>query len=306
MAEITIPRTGAHLRKLFEILLSYPDGLQAGEALKKLAASVQMTAYEAGLYESSGKPRFEKIIRFATIDVGKAGWLLKNKGIWSVTEAGKKAIRARQGRSERSSPIPSAAQRPTELAEGSGPIADAIRARQLRTGVGTLGEARGGEGQGTLLGEPVPSLQPHRVSAADGRAVEVAPIVVEAGLPLTSQDQGYDPRLQPRQPYRAASQAQVRNIAFVFFGSNPYGTAEGATRRKIVPLAEATVPFSNEIMPAFFGTISCWGEGNKPAPNRAGFAAIGFRRTGSNSSLANKAHSPRCRPQRTSCGATPV
>jgi TPR repeat protein len=58
--------------------------------------------------------------------------------------------------------------------------------------------------------------------------------------------------------------------------------------------------------PAFFGTISCWGEGNKPAPNRAGFAAIGFRQTGSNSSLANKAHSPRCRPQRTSCGATPV
>jgi hypothetical protein len=79
MAEITIPRTGAHLRKLFEILLSYPDGLQAGEALKKLAASVQMTPYEAGLYESSGKPRFEKIIRFATIDVGKAGWFSRTK-----------------------------------------------------------------------------------------------------------------------------------------------------------------------------------------------------------------------------------
>jgi restriction system protein len=92
MPEITIPRTGAHLRKLFEILLSYPDGLQAGEALNKLAAMVDMTPYEAGLYESTGTRRFEKIIRFATVDCVKAGWLLKNKGIWSITEAGKKAF----------------------------------------------------------------------------------------------------------------------------------------------------------------------------------------------------------------------
>jgi restriction system protein len=94
MAEITIPRTGAHLRKLFEILLSHPDGLQAAEALNKLAASVEMTPYEAGLYESTGARRFEKIVRFATVDCVKAGWLLKNKGVWSITDAGKKAFSA--------------------------------------------------------------------------------------------------------------------------------------------------------------------------------------------------------------------
>jgi restriction system protein len=92
MAEITIPRTGAHIRKLFEILSSNPDGLQAAEALKKLATVVEMTPYEAGLYESTGTRRFEKIIRFATVDCVKAGWLLKNKGVWSVTDAGKKAM----------------------------------------------------------------------------------------------------------------------------------------------------------------------------------------------------------------------
>lgn len=92
MAEITISRTGAHIRKLFEILMSHPEGLQAGDALNRLAAATKMTPYEAGIYESSGKPRFEKIIRFATIDCAKAGWLLKNKGIWSVTDAGKKAF----------------------------------------------------------------------------------------------------------------------------------------------------------------------------------------------------------------------
>ena len=44
------------------------------------------------MYESTGTPRFEKIIRFATIDCVKAGWLAKNKGIWSIPDAGKKAF----------------------------------------------------------------------------------------------------------------------------------------------------------------------------------------------------------------------
>jgi restriction system protein len=92
MAEITIPRTGAHLRKLFEILMPHPEGLQAGEALNKLATSVEMTPYEAGSYENTGKPRFDKIVRFATVDCVKAGWLLKNKGVWSITDTGKKAF----------------------------------------------------------------------------------------------------------------------------------------------------------------------------------------------------------------------
>jgi restriction system protein len=92
IAEITIPRTGGHIRKLFGILSAYPDGLQAAGALAKLAASVEMTSYEAEIYESTGTRRFEKINRFATVDCSKAGWLLKNKGVWSVAEAGKKAM----------------------------------------------------------------------------------------------------------------------------------------------------------------------------------------------------------------------
>lgn len=91
MPEITIPRTGAHLRKLFEILIQHPEGVPAGEALKKLSASVKLTPYEAGNYQNSGSPRFEKIIRFATINLVKAGWLLKNRGVWSVTEEGNNA-----------------------------------------------------------------------------------------------------------------------------------------------------------------------------------------------------------------------
>ena len=66
--------------------------MQAAIALKALAAQTELTPYEQGNYQSTGGRRFEKIVRFATVDCVKAGWLLKNKGIWSVTEAGKSAM----------------------------------------------------------------------------------------------------------------------------------------------------------------------------------------------------------------------
>jgi restriction system protein len=90
MAEITRRRTGELLRVLFEILMVEPAGLQASESLKRLAAKVTLTPYENGDYESGGR-RFEKIVRFATVDCVKAGWLRKEKGIWSVTDAGRLA-----------------------------------------------------------------------------------------------------------------------------------------------------------------------------------------------------------------------
>jgi len=91
MAEITRRRTGELLTKLFEILLKHPEGLQARTALEELAGSIQLTPYEAGSYESGGR-RFDKIVRFATVDCVKAGWLVKQKGQWFVTDAGKKAL----------------------------------------------------------------------------------------------------------------------------------------------------------------------------------------------------------------------
>ncbi len=90
MPEITRRRTGELLRKLFEILMPHPEGMQARDALAALGAAVQLSDYERGTYESGGS-RFEKIVRFATVDLVKAGWLHKAKGRWTITEAGKEA-----------------------------------------------------------------------------------------------------------------------------------------------------------------------------------------------------------------------
>lgn len=96
-----------------------------------------------------------------------------------------------------------------EVTDGDGPLADALRTRLL---VGGLGRPERTPGR-ALQGQPVTGIQPHRVTSADGRSVEVRPIVVEASSLITSQDHGYDRALQPRQRTRAASQQQVRDIA---------------------------------------------------------------------------------------------
>jgi len=87
MADVTIRRTGELLQKLFEILMAHPDGIRARDALDLLRSQVELTEYEKGEYPSGG-PRFDKIVRFATVDCVKAGWMIKEKGIWTITEEG--------------------------------------------------------------------------------------------------------------------------------------------------------------------------------------------------------------------------
>jgi restriction system protein len=95
MAEITRRRTGEFLRALLEILLKHPEGLQAREALGQLEQRVKLSEYERGLNKSGGR-RFETIVRFATVDLVKSGWLVKSKGKWSITEEGRAALQKYQ------------------------------------------------------------------------------------------------------------------------------------------------------------------------------------------------------------------
>lgn len=90
MPEITRRRTGEMLRELFQLLLPLPEGMPAREALAQLEKRLTLSPYEQGEYASGGR-RFEKIVRFATVDLVKAGWLHKEKGRWTVTSEGKQA-----------------------------------------------------------------------------------------------------------------------------------------------------------------------------------------------------------------------
>lgn len=91
MSRITNHRLGELIQQLFLILQEHPDGLKARDALNTLANSVTLTEYESGAYESGR--RFEKIVRFATIDTVRAGWMVKDTGVWSITDEGSNALK---------------------------------------------------------------------------------------------------------------------------------------------------------------------------------------------------------------------
>lgn len=91
MANITKQRHGEILQKLFRLLQENPNGLRARDAVAQLSSRMTLTEYEQGFYESGGI-RFDKITRFATVDTVRAGWLIKDSGIWTVTEAGIAAL----------------------------------------------------------------------------------------------------------------------------------------------------------------------------------------------------------------------
>jgi restriction system protein len=73
--------------------MPHPEGMQARDALAALEKSISLTEYERGSYESGGR-RFDKIVRFATVDCVKAGWLSKTKGRWIITDGGRDAYSA--------------------------------------------------------------------------------------------------------------------------------------------------------------------------------------------------------------------
>jgi restriction system protein len=94
MAEITRKRTGEIVRKVFEVLLQHPEGMRAKDVLAELEKLMTLSEFEKSDYPNHpGVRRFEKIVRFSTIAPVKAGWMVKSKGRWILTEDGKVAFK---------------------------------------------------------------------------------------------------------------------------------------------------------------------------------------------------------------------
>jgi restriction system protein len=80
------------VRGVLGVLADHPEGLAATDVLKAVEQRVPPTSHEQADYPSHpGIRRFEKTVRFATIGPVKAGWLVKDKGQWSITEDGRTA-----------------------------------------------------------------------------------------------------------------------------------------------------------------------------------------------------------------------
>ena len=92
MAEIGKARWGEYKRNVLIILSNHPEGLHWKDLFEELEKVMPANAFENEAYESTGTRRRPYIVRFSSISLTKAGWLVKDKGIWSITEDGKKAL----------------------------------------------------------------------------------------------------------------------------------------------------------------------------------------------------------------------
>lgn len=88
MAGLDRKRRGELLRGVFDVLADNPDGIKARDALAEVEKRLGMTEFEAENYPGSDVRRFEKSIRFVTINAVKAGWMVKEAGVWSPTDEG--------------------------------------------------------------------------------------------------------------------------------------------------------------------------------------------------------------------------
>jgi restriction system protein len=92
MSSTSQVRVGQLQRGVFKLLLDQPEGLPAKEIISGMVQVVPPTDFEKSDYpKHPGIQRFGKMIRFATIAPVKAGWMVKEKGKWYLTEEGKSA-----------------------------------------------------------------------------------------------------------------------------------------------------------------------------------------------------------------------
>src|SRR3954447_24786745 len=94
MAEITRRRQGELVRAVFEVLAGV-ESMPVATLLEQVERKVPPSAFENSTYPKNPRVRrYEKIIRFSTIAAVKAGWLVKDRGEWSLTDEGRTAFRA--------------------------------------------------------------------------------------------------------------------------------------------------------------------------------------------------------------------
>jgi len=93
VAEFTQKRYGELSRGALTILSKEPEGLAARDLLERLAILVPPTTFEQEDWPRwPGVRRYEKTVRFSTIALVKAGWLVKSAGTWAITPLGNEAL----------------------------------------------------------------------------------------------------------------------------------------------------------------------------------------------------------------------
>lgn len=86
-------RQGEILAGVLRVLSNSPDPVAARVVIKRVEETVPPTEIEKSDYpKHPGLRRWDKIVRFYTIGAVKAGWIVKSKGQWNITDEGRRAL----------------------------------------------------------------------------------------------------------------------------------------------------------------------------------------------------------------------
>lgn len=77
----------------FKLLIAEGGSMVRKDLFETLKNKVQFTDWELNYDATSGSHRWEKIFSFYTIPFSKAGYLIKKKGIWTITPEGETAFK---------------------------------------------------------------------------------------------------------------------------------------------------------------------------------------------------------------------
>jgi len=93
MAKIEKERIGQYLQTAFKIIKGNDGKMPSKEVTNQTGKKLNLSEYEKERYEKSGYIRWESILHFYSIDCVKAGWLIKKKGVWYITDEGIEALK---------------------------------------------------------------------------------------------------------------------------------------------------------------------------------------------------------------------
>lgn len=84
---------GILLQAALKALLEADGSLSSGDVNDEVLKRVKLEHDEYKIYSRSGLPKWKSVLFLQSINMVKAGWIQKRKGIWYLTETGAEAAK---------------------------------------------------------------------------------------------------------------------------------------------------------------------------------------------------------------------
>lgn len=91
--KITLERMGHIMKAVFSEIANQGGEARVKDIVPLVEAKLNLTEYEKEVYEKSGYVRWVANLHFYSIESVKAGYITKSGGKWTLTDAGRKALK---------------------------------------------------------------------------------------------------------------------------------------------------------------------------------------------------------------------